>query len=49
MSIFYLIAVAGYLVKQLSAKLFGGDEAKEGMAAFLGRRKASWAEDKDEP
>lgn len=34
---------------RLSAKLFGGDEAKEGMAAFLGRRKASWAEDKDEP
>jgi methylglutaconyl-CoA hydratase len=33
---------------RLSAKLFGGDEAKEGMAAFLGRRKASWAEDKDE-
>jgi methylglutaconyl-CoA hydratase len=33
---------------RLSAKLFGGDEAKEGMAAFLERRKASWAEDQDE-
>ena len=28
---------------RLSAKLFAGDEAKEGMAAFLGKRKASWA------
>jgi methylglutaconyl-CoA hydratase len=29
---------------RLSAKLFAGDEAKEGMAAFLGKRKASWAD-----
>ena len=28
---------------RLSAELFAGDEAKEGMAAFLGRRTASWA------
>ena len=28
---------------RLSAELFAGEEAKEGMAAFLGRRKASWA------
>jgi methylglutaconyl-CoA hydratase len=33
---------------RLSAKLFAGDEAKEGMAAFLGRRKASWAEEHQE-
>lgn len=33
---------------RLSAKLFAGEEAKEGMAAFLGRRKASWAEKKEE-
>ena len=33
---------------RLSAKLFRGDEAAEGMAAFLGRRKASWAEDSEE-
>ena len=30
---------------RLSAELFSGDEAKEGMAAFLGKRKASWAAD----
>ncbi len=30
---------------RLSAKLFAGEEAKEGMAAFLGRRKAAWAEE----
>lgn len=30
---------------RLSGKLFAGDEAKEGMAAFLGRRKASWADE----
>jgi methylglutaconyl-CoA hydratase len=29
---------------RLSAQLFRGDEAKEGMAAFLKRRPASWAE-----
>ena len=29
----------------LSAKLFSSDEAKEGMAAFLGKRKAHWASD----
>jgi len=28
---------------RLSAELFAGDEAKEGMAAFLGRRKPAWA------
>ena len=33
---------------RLSAKLFRGDEAAEGMAAFLGRRRASWAEDSEE-
>ncbi|MDG2334533.1 MAG: enoyl-CoA hydratase-related protein [Myxococcota bacterium] len=32
---------------RLSAKLFAGEEAKEGMAAFLGRRKAAWAEEDD--
>ncbi|MGH0033051.1 MAG: enoyl-CoA hydratase/isomerase family protein [Myxococcota bacterium] len=30
---------------RLSADLFRGDEAKEGMAAFLGKRKAAWAEE----
>ncbi|MEE2674443.1 MAG: enoyl-CoA hydratase-related protein [Myxococcota bacterium] len=30
---------------RLSAELFSGDEAKEGMAAFLGKRKATWAGD----
>ena len=30
---------------KLSGQLFAGDEAKEGMAAFLGKRKPSWAED----
>ena len=30
---------------RLSAELFSGDEAKEGMAAFLGKRKPSWAAD----
>ncbi len=29
---------------RLSAKLFAGDEAVEGMAAFLAKRKASWAD-----
>ena len=33
---------------RLSGKLFAGEEAKEGMAAFLGRRKPSWAEDDPE-
>jgi methylglutaconyl-CoA hydratase len=28
---------------RLSAELFSGDEAKEGMAAFLGKRKPGWA------
>ncbi|MEN8182993.1 MAG: enoyl-CoA hydratase-related protein [Myxococcota bacterium] len=28
---------------RLSGELFASDEAKEGMAAFLGRRRASWA------
>lgn len=28
---------------RLSAELFAGDEAKEGMAAFLGKRKPAWA------
>ncbi len=32
---------------RLSGKLFAGEEAKEGMAAFLGRRKASWAEENE--
>jgi methylglutaconyl-CoA hydratase len=32
---------------RLSAELFKGEEAAEGMAAFLKRRKASWAEDGD--
>jgi len=39
---------AFHYTTRLSAKLFAGDEAKEGMAAFLGRRKASWAEDDTE-
>lgn len=30
---------------KLSASLFAGDEAKEGMAAFLGKRKAAWAKE----
>ena len=30
---------------KLSAELFSGDEAAEGMAAFLGKRKPSWAEE----
>jgi methylglutaconyl-CoA hydratase len=29
---------------RLSGELFAGEEAAEGMAAFLGKRKASWAE-----
>jgi methylglutaconyl-CoA hydratase len=29
---------------RLSGELFAGDEAKEGMAAFLGKRKPAWAE-----
>ena len=29
----------------LSSQLFAGDEAREGMAAFLGKRRAAWAED----
>ena len=28
-----------------SAELFRGEEAKEGMAAFLGKRKPSWAKE----
>jgi len=32
---------------RLSGELFAGDEAKEGMAAFLKRRPAAWAEDGD--
>ena len=32
---------------KLSAELFRSDEAKEGMAAFLGRRTPSWAGDDD--
>ncbi len=30
---------------RLSGELFAGEEAKEGMAAFLGKRKAAWAEE----
>ncbi len=30
---------------KLSAELFRGDEAREGMAAFLGKRPAAWASD----
>lgn len=30
---------------RLSGELFAGDEAKEGMAAFLGKRRAAWAAD----
>ena len=30
---------------KLSAELFSGDEAAEGMAAFLGKRKPAWAEE----
>lgn len=30
---------------RLSGELFAGDEAAEGMAAFLGKRKAAWASD----
>ncbi|MEE3325857.1 MAG: enoyl-CoA hydratase-related protein [Myxococcota bacterium] len=30
---------------RLSGQLFAGEEAKEGMAAFLGKRKAAWAEE----
>ncbi len=33
---------------QLSAELFRGDEAREGMAAFLKRRPAAWAEPDEE-
>jgi methylglutaconyl-CoA hydratase len=32
---------------RLSAELFAGDEAKEGMAAFLAKRPAAWAADDD--
>jgi methylglutaconyl-CoA hydratase len=32
---------------ELSNRLFAGDEAKEGMKAFLGKRPASWAESGD--
>jgi methylglutaconyl-CoA hydratase len=32
---------------RLSAELFAGDEAKEGMAAFLAKRPAAWAADED--
>jgi methylglutaconyl-CoA hydratase len=31
-----------------SAELFAGEEAAEGMAAFLGKRKAAWARDGDD-
>ncbi len=31
----------------LSAELFAGEEAAEGMAAFLGKRRASWADDSE--
>lgn len=30
---------------RLSGELFAGDEAREGMAAFLGKRRAAWAAD----
>ena len=30
---------------RLSGELFSGEEAKEGMAAFLGKRKAAWIEE----
>ncbi len=30
---------------RVSAELFAGDEAKEGMAAFIGKRKPAWAPD----
>ena len=33
---------------RLSAELFAGDEAKEGMAAFLGKRAAAWAAQEDD-
>ena len=36
----------GY-TSRLSAELFRGEEAKEGMAAFLQKRKAAWAADED--
>ena len=36
----------GY-TSRLSADLFRGEEAKEGMAAFLQKRKAAWAADED--
>jgi len=32
---------------RLSGELFAGDEAREGMAAFLGKRRAAWAADGD--
>ncbi len=33
---------------RLSAELFAADEAKEGMAAFLGKRRAAWAVDEED-
>ena len=33
---------------RLSGELFRGEEAKEGMAAFLGKRKAAWAQESEE-
>ena len=33
---------------RLSGELFASDEAAEGMAAFLGKRKPKWAEDETE-
>jgi 1,4-dihydroxy-2-naphthoyl-CoA synthase len=32
---------------RLSGELFSGDEAAEGMAAFLGKRKPEWASKQD--
>jgi methylglutaconyl-CoA hydratase len=36
---------AFHWTSRLSAELFSGDEAKEGIAAFLGKRKPSWSLD----
>ena len=32
---------------RLSGELFAGEEAKEGMTAFLGKRRPAWAEDEE--
>ncbi|MDG2304212.1 MAG: enoyl-CoA hydratase-related protein [Candidatus Binatia bacterium] len=40
-------AAAFKSTSRLSAKLFRGTEAAEGVAAFLGKRKPSWADDGD--